>query len=65
VWQTIEIDCRGSHYLVFHNGQQVIDATAEQQPELAQRLQEGFLGLQNHSEEVWFRDVRLGSSTQK
>jgi hypothetical protein len=24
------------------------------------RLTKGYLGLQNHSEEVWFRNVRIG-----
>jgi hypothetical protein len=64
VWQTIEIDCRGKHYLIYHNGAKVIDADAEAHPELANRLVEGYLGLQNHSEEVWFRDIRLGPSVQ-
>jgi len=64
VWQTMEIDCRGTHYVVIHNGVKVIDANAEKHPELAKRLVEGYLGLQNHSEEVWFRDLRLGQSVQ-
>jgi hypothetical protein len=38
----------------------VIDARGDDIPELARRSTEGFLGLQNHSEEVWFRNVRLG-----
>jgi hypothetical protein len=65
VWQTIELDCRGTSYRIFHNGVKVIDANAQQHPELAKRLTAGFLGLQNHSEEVWFRDVRIGQSAQE
>jgi hypothetical protein len=63
-WNTLEIDCHGTNYLVIHNGVQVIRANATDHPELAQRLQAGYLGLQNHSEEVWFRDLRIGPSVQ-
>jgi hypothetical protein len=63
-WNTLEIDCRGTSYLVIHNGVQVIKASAEDHPELAKRLTAGFLGLQNHSEEVRFRDLRIGPSMQ-
>jgi hypothetical protein len=63
-WNTLEIDCQGTSYLVVHNGVVVIRATNEQHPELAKRLTSGFLGLQNHSEEVWFKDLRLGASVQ-
>lgn len=63
-WNTMEIDCHGKNYLVIHNGVQVIKASADEHPELAKRLESGFLGLQNHSEEVWFKDVRIGPSLQ-
>ena len=61
-WNTLEIDASAFHYRVWHNGQQVINATAEQFPELMERRLEGYLGLQNHSEEVLFRRLRLASS---
>jgi hypothetical protein len=60
----MEIDCRGTQYRVIHNGVTVINTDATMHPELAERLTKGFLGLQNHSEEVWFRDVRVGPSVQ-
>ncbi len=63
-WNTLEIDCRGTSYRVVHNGMRVIETNADEHPELAQRLTNGFLGLQNHSEQVWFRDLRIGPSTQ-
>jgi hypothetical protein len=63
-WNSMEIDCRGMHYLVIHNGVEVIRASAADYPALAERLTRGFLGLQNHSEEVWFRDLRIGPSVQ-
>ncbi len=59
-WNALEIDCRGTRYRVTHNGQAVIDTSAVEFPELAERLVHGFLGLQNHSETVWFRQLRIG-----
>jgi hypothetical protein len=59
-WNQLEIDCRGAHYRVIHNGTVVVDATAEKYPELAKRLLKGAIGLQNHSEEVYFRNLRIG-----
>ncbi len=64
-WNTLEIDCHAADYLVIHNGVQVIDANGEDHPELAKRLQQGYLGLQNHSEEVWYKDLRIGPSVKK
>ena len=59
-WNTLEINCRGSAYVVTHNGVVIVHACEEAFPELKQRLRFGFLGLQNHSEEVWFRHLRIG-----
>ena len=59
-WNTLEINCRGTQYRVTHNGTVVVDANADRFPELARRLQKGFLGLQNHREEVLFRNLRIG-----
>lgn len=63
-WNTLEIDCCGTDYLILHNGVQVIKANAEDHPELVKRLQSGYLGLQNHSEAVWYKDIRIGASVQ-
>jgi hypothetical protein len=59
-WNALEINCRGHHYRVTHNGTVVIDADDGEFPELGERLLEGHLGLQNHSELVWFRNIRVG-----
>lgn len=59
-WNTLEINCSGPSYRITHNGRVVVDATAEKFPELTRREQKGYLGLQNHSEEVWFRNIRVG-----
>ena len=63
-WNTLEIDCSGPHYRVTHNGIIVVDANVAEYPALAERRLAGYLGLQNHSEEVWFRNLRIGPSSQ-
>ena len=59
-WNSLEINCKGTAYVVTHNGVVIVHACEEAFPEIKQRLREGFLGLQNHSEEVWFRNIRIG-----
>ncbi|HUY92946.1 MAG TPA: DUF1080 domain-containing protein [Pirellulales bacterium] len=61
-WNSLEIDCRGADYRIVHNGVTVVDAKGEATPELKQRLLRGYLGLQNHSEEVWFRNLRIAEA---
>ena len=59
-WNELEINCRGMKYHVIHNGTTIIAADETTFPELKGRLTKGFLGLQNHSEEVWYRNLRIG-----
>lgn len=59
-WNTLEINCHGTAYVITHNGVLIVHACEEAFPELKQRLLRGFLGLQNHSEQVWFRNIRIG-----
>lgn len=63
-WNVLEIDCRGMSYVVRHNGHTVVEAEGTLVPELKQRRVSGFLGLQNHSEPVEFRHLRVGPSLQ-
>jgi hypothetical protein len=58
-WNSLEIETKGSSYRVIHNGIEIVHATEADFPALAGRLKSGFLGLQNHSEEVWYRNVRI------
>ncbi len=58
-WNTLEIDCQGDAYRVTHNGVLVVDTDGKQTPELATRELRGYLGLQDHSSPVWFRNVRI------
>lgn len=60
-WNTMTIRCEGMKYEVYHNGEQVIKSDEAAAPELAKRLTKGYLGLQNHNEEVRFRNVRIKS----
>lgn len=61
-WNTMEIDCQGAAYRITHNGVVIVDATEAEFPELGKRFSKGYLGLQNHDEEVWFRNLRIGQS---
>jgi hypothetical protein len=58
-WNTLGIRCVDRRYEITHNGRAVLDRNEQQCPELLQRLTSGYLGLQNHSEQVWFRHVRI------
>ena len=58
-WNSLEINCQGTAYRIVHNGVTIIDTNAEETPALKERLSAGFLGLQNHSEEVWYRNIRI------
>ena len=59
-WNSLEINCQGADYRVTQNGTPIVDAKAAEFSELNNREPEGYLGLQNHSEHVWFRNLRVG-----
>lgn len=63
-WNTLEINCRGTRYHVIHNGTTIIATDETSFPELKGRNTKGHLGLQNHSEEVWFRNLRVGPARE-
>ena len=58
-WNSLEIDCLGARYRIIHNGVKIVEADVEEYPALKERLVKGFLGLQNHSEAVWYRNIRI------
>jgi len=60
-WNTLEINCDGYHVTTRHNGVVVTDITAESHPAIKLRELKGFLGLQNHSTQVKFRNLRIGA----
>ena len=59
-WNTLEINARGRRIAVTHNGIVVVDLDEEKFPLIRLRQLKGFLGLQNHSTLVKFRDLRVG-----
>lgn len=58
-WNTLEINCLGQHVTITHNGVVIVDAAEEQFPLLKLRNLKGFLGLQNHSTVVRFKNIRV------
>lgn len=60
-WNTMEIYCKAQHVIVSHNGVVVVDCDEEKFPLIKLRQTKGFLGLQNHSTLVKFRNLRVGS----
>ncbi len=63
-WNTLEINCRGGQVTTVHNGAVVTNISDATVPALALRLKQGYLGLQNHSTRVAFRNVRLGPALE-
>ena len=63
-WNTLEINCRGPRVTTWHNGYRVTDVTSTESPLLGLRSVSGFLGLQNHSTVVKFRDIRIGPAVE-
>ncbi len=63
-WNTLEINRTANQVTTIHNGQIVVNITNESHPLLALRKTEGFLGLQNHSTVVTFRNLRIGSALE-
>jgi len=59
-WNTLEINCVGQEVTTIHNGEVVVHINSKTHPLLALRKVEGFLGLQNHSSVVRYRNLRIG-----
>jgi hypothetical protein len=58
-WNAIEIACRGSRLTVRVNDQLVQDVDTSTEPLMKERLEEGCLGLQDHGNLAWFRNIRI------
>jgi hypothetical protein len=58
-WNSYEITCRGPHVRILVNNQLVQDFSMDDVPALKDRLREGVIGLQDHSDKVWFRKIRM------
>jgi hypothetical protein len=66
-WNQYEITNKGSQIVVILNGFKVIDADFSQLTEpigkfsfpYSQLPKQGFIGLQNHGGEIWFRNIQI------
>ena len=63
-WQTLRIRCAGSKCRVWVNGRQVIKADLAKLAEKVKNVPGlkrtgGFIGLQNHSSPVFYRNIRI------
>lgn len=58
-WNEVEIHLDGPHYKAILNDQVVQDINFDEHPELKHRLRRGFIGLQDHSNKVAFRNIRI------
>ena len=59
-WNTMEINCRGQNVTTTHNGVVIVEVTPETHELIKLRQESGYLGLQNHSTVVKFRNLRIG-----
>lgn len=58
-WNELEIMLQGPHMKATLNGQIVQDTNLDDYEELKYRLRRGFIGLQDHNNQVSFRKVRI------
>ncbi len=58
-WNAAEIACRGDQVTIRINDQLVQEFTMSEDPKLARRLRRGVIGLQDHNDKVWFRNLRI------
>jgi hypothetical protein len=58
-WNRYEITCKGDLVTVVFNGEKVVEGDMSKFPELDKRPRRGFIGLQNHSTGVEYRDIRI------
>ncbi len=58
-WNEVELVLNGPHYRAKLNGVLVQDVNFDEVEEMRYRLRRGFIGLQDHSDHVLFRNVRI------
>jgi hypothetical protein len=59
VWNSYEITCKGNLVTVVFNEEKIVEADMSKFPDLDKRPRRGFLGLQNHSTGVEYRNIRI------
>ena len=58
-WNDVEVVCNGRQVQVTLNGEQIIDTNLDDHGDLKDRLQQGYIGVQNHRTGVAFKNIRL------
>lgn len=73
-WNSLSICCRDSHLMAFMNGEKIVDVDLSQWTEAGKNpdgtpnkfkyaykemVKPGYIGLQNHGHEVWFRNIKI------
>ncbi len=58
-WNEVEIKLDGAYGIATLNGEVLWELDLDANPELSVRLREGFIGLQDHSDAVAYRNVRI------
>jgi hypothetical protein len=58
-WNRYEITCKGNLVTVVFNGEKVAEGDMSKFPELDKRPRRGFIGLQNHSTGVEYRNIHI------
>ncbi len=58
-WNKMSVMADGSHIVIKVNDKTVADAEGEAYPEILKRSPAGAIGLQDHSTELWFRNIRV------
>ena len=75
-WDSLTLRCKGSKVTCHINGVQVFDVDVNDWPEVGKnpdgtsnkfkvaikdKPRRGYIGLQNHGQQVWFKDIRVKS----
>ena len=73
-WNSLSIVCQDSHVVAFMNGEKIVDVDLSQWTEAGKNpdgtankfkyaykemVKPGYIGLQNHGHEVWFRNIKI------
>jgi alpha-L-fucosidase len=58
-WNRMRVMCDSDHVVIWLNGERIVDANGRSHPEILKRSRAGAIGLQNHSTELWFRNIRV------
>jgi len=73
-WNSLSICCRDNHLMAFMNGEKIVDVDLSRWTEpgknpdgtpnkfkyaYKEMVKPGYIGLQNHGHEVWFRNIKI------